>query len=115
MVKFAWPSLLAHSSDGEERVNGAMAASPETVREVLARGRLIEAMDGFEESGGEGTPIPAIRKLEMMLQCGLLSLTSATEGDWSGDWTREATALVGSSPMNGGRSGVVAFCVSLSS
>lgn len=115
MVKFAWPSLLAHSSDGEERVKGVGLASPETVRNVLARGRLIEATDGFEESGGDGTPIPAIRKLEVTLQRRLQSLTSATEGDWSGDWTREATILVGSSPMNGGSNGVVACCVSLSS
>jgi hypothetical protein len=106
---------LAHSSVGDERVNGAGLASPETVRNVLARGRLIEARDGFEESGGDGTPIPAMRKLEVTLQRRLLSLTSATEGDWSGDWTREATTLVGSSPMKGGSSGVVACCVSLSS
>lgn len=68
MVKFAWPSLLAHSSEGEERVKGAGLASPETVREVLARGRLIEATDGFEESGGDGIPMPAILELELTLQ-----------------------------------------------
>lgn len=85
MVKFAWPSLLAHSSEGDERVNGAGIPSPDTVREVLARGRLIDAQDGFEESGGDGTPIPAIRKLELTLHRWLLSLMSATEGDWSGD------------------------------
>lgn len=83
MVKLAWPSLLAHSSLGSESMNGA--ASPETVREVvLARGRLIEAMEGLDDSGGEG--IPANRDSEHTVYFGeSLTLTSATEGDWSGD------------------------------
>lgn len=52
IVKLAWPSLLAHSSFGSERTKGV--ASPETVRTVLARGRLKEAMEGFEDRGGDG-------------------------------------------------------------
>ena len=63
-MKFAWPSLLAHSSFGSDRTNGV--TSPETVRTVLARGRLKEAMDGLEERGGEGR-IPMNRGSEVTL------------------------------------------------
>lgn len=79
MVKLAWPSLLVHSSLGSDRTKGV--TSLETVRTVLARGRLKEAMEGLEERGGEGR-IPRSRGSEVTLYG---SLTSATEGDWRGD------------------------------
>lgn len=73
----------------------------------------MDAMDGLEESGGEGM---ANRDSERTTYLGdSVTLTSATEGDCSGDCTRYAATLVGSSPMKGGSKGVVACCASLSS
>ena len=117
MVKLACPSLLAHSSLGSDKRNGA-GPSPDAVRTVLALGRLWnEVIDGLDDKGGEG--IVAGRGMTAVIphlkSVGVSSEMSATDGDCNGDCTPERASSVGLSPMNGGSSGVVGLLVESSS
>jgi hypothetical protein len=50
-VKFAWPSLMLHSSTISSIYTGGTSA---TLASVLARPRWNDAIDGFVDNGGEG-------------------------------------------------------------
>lgn len=93
---------MAHSSFGSERVKGG--TSPETVRTVLARGRLKEAIEGLVDSGGDGR---SANRSRSAFASGLAFEMSATDGDCNGEWILDMGSS-GSSPINGGSRGVVA-------
>lgn len=113
MVKFACPSLLAHSSLGSDMYKGDGPSDMERI--VLALGRLWnEVMDGWDDKGGEGIVTDGFHEAGIAAEAQLSRFStssemSATVGDSNGEVTPATAAAIGSSPMNGGSNGVLAW------
>jgi len=95
----ACPSLIAHSSVGDDGERGIMAGISDEGIRWLGR-RWNEDVDGLVERGGEGMGVwfPLVKG----------SLASATDGDCSGDCRLTCFVLADASIMRGGSNGVVA-------
>ena len=109
MAKFAWPSLVDHSSgwsvscrDGISAVGGSGEAGTSEFGENCRR--CNDIIDGLVDNGGEGRPKGGWPVIGVWTSDG----DSATLGDWRGDWKGISTALWGLSTIIGGSKGVVA-------